>query len=217
MPLKELEFAIINSTIPDEYKQLLIDFTRNRQYRVAIREDSNQEESSNWNDLKCGTPQGSVLGPLLWNLFIDPLLDLLQEQQVEVESLDLAFADDLTPVATLDNRDTAAEAIQSKIEIIDKYLRERGMKMSIKKLKLMCITKNKKKQKRKLEIKLNGEPIQIVKENRLLGITYDESFKFKKHTEETKTRMAKRMKLMRMLKRVEWGPTQATMIVLHNS
>ena len=217
VPLKELEFAIINSTIPDEYKQLLIDFTRNRQYRVAIREDSNQEESSNWNDLKCGTPQGSVLGPLLWNLFIDPLLDLLQEQQVEVESLDLAFADDLTPVATSDNRDTAAEAIQSKIEIIDKYLRERGMKMSIKKLKVMCITKNKRKQKRKLEIKLNGEPIQIVKENRLLGITYDESFKFKKHTEETKTRMAKRMKLMRMLKGVEWGPTQATMIVLHNS
>jgi hypothetical protein len=44
----------------------------------------------------CGVPQGSVLGPVLWNLIYDGILNIDMPEGVET----IAFADDLTVVTT---------------------------------------------------------------------------------------------------------------------
>lgn len=44
----------------------------------------------------CGVPQGSVLGPVLWNLIYDGILNIDMPEGVET----IAFADDLAVVTT---------------------------------------------------------------------------------------------------------------------
>ena len=68
------------------------DFLIGRTFRVSV-----QGEFSSFKDILSGIPQGSVLGPLLFILFINDLPDCL-ESSVKI------FADDLKLIANLSDK-----------------------------------------------------------------------------------------------------------------
>ena len=78
-----------------------------------------------------GLPQGGKLSPLLWNLFYQPLLKLLDKHSdgFKINNLPwkitaVAYADDLTPVST------TKEDFQKQLDIIYSFLAFHGMKMN---------------------------------------------------------------------------------------
>ena len=89
---------------------LLQDYLRDRSLFVVVNGQSSQDHP-----ISAGVPQGSVLGPLLWNVFFNDLLQLIPEAH--------AYADDCTltfPCDSIDHRATVA-AINEALETITSW------------------------------------------------------------------------------------------------
>ena len=221
VPFDELAEVIWASSIQPAYKWVLVSFVEDRQFRVEIRDANGNVAASEWRKMLYGTPQGTVLGPLLWNMFFDPLLDKLTRQQTstrvmeEVKELDTAFADDLTLLAKSENPKQCEQILEQKLKIFKDFLDERGMEAASHKLKIMCL--DPKKRGYSPQVHLNEQLIEEVSVHKFLGIYYDKHMTFTDHWKMVVTSVASRTKTLTMLRGVSWGPTQQTARILHRS
>jgi hypothetical protein len=217
VPLDELVEVIWRSEIPAQYKWVLASFVEKREFRVEIRDINGKVAASKWRKRLYGTPQGSVLGPLLWNLFFDPLLKIIakESEASTLEDLDTAFADDLTLLAASENPQQIEELLERKLNIFQTFLEERGMKAAAHKLKVMSLDPLRRNYLP--QVHYNGELLEVVEEHKLLGVYYDKDMTFRKHWELVTTSVIGRTKTITALRAATWGPTQQTAIVLHRS
>ena len=113
---------------------------------------------------------GSKLGPILFNIFINDLLETLQASKlgVKMENVtvsSLGFADDIMLIA-----DDPAK-LQELLDLCGKWSRENGMPFNIKKCKVLVLNVSLKG----LRFTLTGQILQLVKETKYLGVIFSRS------------------------------------------
>jgi ribonucleases P/MRP protein subunit RPP40 len=110
----------------------LLDWIRewlsNRTQRVVIN-----KSYSDWVAVKSGVPQGSVLGPLLFNIFINDLDDCVKASQIIKK-----FADDTKVAQVLENQDSAAE-LQTTLNELCAWATRWGMQFNVAKCHVMHV------------------------------------------------------------------------------
>jgi hypothetical protein len=80
-------------------KLLLESYLKNRYQRVQITNSYNNSNTvSKWTKIKYGVPQGSILGPLLFLVYINDL-----PKAIEHKVLPISFADDTSILLTSPN------------------------------------------------------------------------------------------------------------------
>ena len=82
--------------ISDDLLNILSDFLRNRKQRVQLN-----GQSFSWTNVNAGVPQGSILGPLLFLIYIDDLSDGLSSNAK-------LFADDTSLFSVVHDINTSA-------------------------------------------------------------------------------------------------------------
>ena len=82
--------------------RLIHSFLSNRKQRTKIN-----ESYSPWEEILFGVPQGSILGPLLFNIFMCDLFFIVNETDFA------SYADDNTPSASGDRLDDVLDSLEN--------------------------------------------------------------------------------------------------------
>lgn len=118
-----------------------------------------------------GVPQGSHLGPLLFVIFINDLIDTLSCPC-------LLYADDLKVFTTVSNSSDASR-LQSDLNTLSDWCARNHMRLNIQKCFVISFTT--KKQKLTFDYSLNGNVLARNQVARDLGIIFDDKFTFREH------------------------------------
>ena len=97
-------FKLKQNGISDDLLNILSDFLRNRKQRVTLN-----GQSSSWTNVNAGVPQGSILGPLLFLIYINDLPDGLSSNAK-------LFADDTSLFSVVHDINTSAIELNSDLK-----------------------------------------------------------------------------------------------------
>ena len=137
---------------------------QDRKQRVLVG-----DQKSAWSDVKSGIPQGSVLGPILFAIFINDIPDGLN-------SLVKIFADDTKSYRAIrDENDHVT--LQEDIDTIYSWSEVWQLGFNLDKCHMLPLGFNNKKHL----YDINGDIVKTVVEEKDLGIIIDEKLNFHKH------------------------------------
>jgi hypothetical protein len=142
------------------------DYLRNRMQKVIIR-----GQQSETGIIKAGVPQGSVLGPLLFLIYINDLADT-------VTSKIKLFADDTTLYIEFDNPNTASQGMNDNLTSVQQWADQWLVKFSPPKTKLMTCSYKKATYP---PIKFNNVALASVNSHRHLGLTLSSNLTWSEH------------------------------------
>jgi hypothetical protein len=125
--------------------------------------------------IKSGVPQGSVLGPLLFLLYINDI-----QFCSELISIVL-FADDTNILFSHTCLKQLNEIIQIEMNKITDWLNANKLSINTQKTKFILFTSKNKKLKDDIKILINNESIKQVKNTTFLGIVIDECLTWCEH------------------------------------
>lgn len=171
-----LIYKLKEYNIPIQMVNLIEGYLRNRSYHVNI----NNENSSRRN-IEAGVPQGSILGPLLFNLYT---ADIPEPKRATIAQ----YADDTAIYYSNRRLDFTNIHLENDLDnIIDWYDR---WKIKINPQKTTAVFFQHRRRPRKPnEIKLQGEKIKWTGKVKYLGITLDENLTYIQHIKEVKRKI----------------------------
>ena len=123
-----------------------------------------------------GIPQGSVLGPLLFSLYVNNLPLACPEAETKM------YADDTVILAHGRDRCEVAAKLTAAMAKIATWLSDSCLTLNVS--KTACMYSYIRKNGNQPDIFVNGEKIQTVSHFKYLGVTVDSQLSFKKHIKQ---------------------------------
>jgi hypothetical protein len=165
----------------------------NRQFVIHLNNDTKSKKRT----LNNGLPQGSVLTPLLFNLYISDLLKTASKQFIYADDICIANQDKL-----LDN---CAYTFSSDLQTLDKFLIQWRLTPSSSKTETSAFHLNNKMADYNLEITYRGTRLKHVPHPKYLGVTLDRTLTFKTHLTNVASKIDSRINIIQKLTGTDWG------------
>ena len=140
--------------------------------------------NSKMTDVKHGVPQGSVLGPLLFLMYINDMHECVKNSQV------FHFADDTNLLHISKNSYTRmCRKINTDLKSLSNWLLANKISLNVQKTELIFFKKPCRELPMVNKIKMNGVKITPSPYIKYLGVYIDANLNWKKHTEQLNTKL----------------------------
>ena len=149
---------------------LIHSYLKNRYQRVKIN-----STYSSWKEIINGVPQGSVLGPLLFNLFINDVFYFVKESDI------CNYADDNTLSVADVEVDSIINRLEADISVLNRWFADNGLVLNKNKCQFMIVESNRTFRKELSKITFGDTIITECSEGKLLGITFDKNISMTGH------------------------------------
>ena len=159
---------------------------------------------SRWRKSKMGVPQGAVLSPLLWNFFTSDLDET-------------GFADDYHKFAVSEDLAQVSSDLQDAADRMVSWAKENDMEISAPKSSVTLLTPWTKQVNATLDVSIDGVPVPMVKNPRLLGVHLDPMFTFSTHASSVAKRASSRLNILRALSASDFGKDKECLLITHKA
>ena len=188
---EKLLYKLQNYGIRGNAHKLITSYLSNRyQYTSVLGEDSDKLL------VRYGVPQGSVLGPLLFLLYINDICNASNLGNF------ILFADDTNIFVSCDTKQGVFNKANEILKSVSQYMRLNLLHINIKKCCYMYFAPGRKKKKKKkgvhnkkknenvndnddeFYVTIDSKVIKQVTETKFLGVTIDDQLNWQPHTEQ---------------------------------
>ncbi|KAI8513106.1 hypothetical protein Bbelb_097450 [Branchiostoma belcheri] len=165
------------------------DYLSDRQQRVVIN-----GEASSWGFPTAGVPQGSILGPLLFVLYLNDIKDLPCKSSIN------CFADDTSLYNSGRTAAEVASTTNADLNLVATWFQDWALQLHPDKCKVMCIRSPQSKVKLP-PIYIADQLVEEVTTYTHLGVTMHYTLRWKEHAENVSSKSNKVLGLLSKLQR----------------
>lgn len=152
---------------------------------------------SSFNKVDYGVPQGTVLGPILFSIYIDSLTTVIPNVKT------VCFADDTVLLCKGRSWDEVFERAERAVTYVKTWMDLNYLTLNLNKTNFMCFAMNKKGLSNKNVIKIHSDrcdfsegcacsgTVRSVESTKYLGVYFDQFLKWTTHTEYVKNKLKK--------------------------
>ena len=164
---------------------------------------------SSLSPITVGVPQGSILGPLLFLIYINDLPSALDKL------VPVMFADDTNLVLRGKHLPEVVATLNCELENLNDFFKANKLKLNADKTKLVCFRKKGHPfEKEDLSVVLDGIKLDCEKNTTFLGITLDEHLTWQDHCDKVANKMARNTGVLNRIKKLV--PT-TSLLTIYNS
>jgi len=164
--------ALVKAQTP-KYLQNILGQYLNKRHIIFNSTDG----TSNIIEVSCGVPQGSVLGPDLWNVMYDGLLEIKLPEDTEI----IAFADDVAIVCTAQVPFLLEERLGVALRDVVTWMNNNGLELALQKTEAIVFTN--KNVRNTMTVEFPPFRFESSKSVKYLGVHFDQKLRFAHHAE----------------------------------
>ena len=170
--------------LPIDVVELIRIWLKDRMYYVSI-----DGVNSKLYDLLLGTVQGSILGPVLYAIYISPVFD--------IEHL-FAFADDKFVPKIGEKKEDLVNAMEATLESIRCWIKQSGLKINENKTEICLFSRH---ANDRVTVKIGPDEI-VTKDNiNVLGVNFDAKLEWSTHIKNAINRSSKALNAIRLIRK----------------
>ena len=146
--------------------------------------------------LNYGVPQGSVLGPLLFSIYINDL-------PLSIQACCELFADDTTIHSSHSDLATTTKMLQDSVDNLVEWAKQNHMSLHPSKTKSMLITTRQKRQNMQTKLPplfINNHQVEEVDSHKVLGVTIDNNLSWTSHLSVLSKTVSKKVYMLTKIK-----------------
>lgn len=190
---KGLLLKLLRNGVSHKMYKWIAQYLHNRKAKVSLRGKLSRAAS-----FTQGVPQGGVLSPTLFLVFVNDITNILPSNVRAV-----MYADDLALVCSEESLAIAQKRLQTTLDRLGQWSEEWRMRVNAEKTTCTIFSLSTKSQA--INLRINDKKLREEQNPTYLGVTFDQRLTWKQQTDKVQEKGLHRTAILKKLAGTDWG------------